>query len=142
MTKPKLLDRVRTEIRRRNYSYRTEQAYTNWIVRFVKYHNYRHPDEMAEAEVIRFLNYLAEERRVAASTQNQALCALLFMYQHILEKPLDSMMNFERARKPKKLPVVLTPKEVQQVLLHLDGVYKLIAELLYGAGLLTEVLRR
>lgn len=142
MSKPKLLDKVRTEIRRRNYSYRTEQAYTGWIIRFVKFHNLRHPAEMAEKEVIKYLNYLAEERRVSASTQNQALCSLLFLYKYVLESPLDSMMGFQRAQTPKKLPVVLTPDEVRLLIGFLEGIYKLIGELLYGAGLrLSECLR-
>ena len=142
MSKSKLLGNVRTEIRRRNYSYRTEQAYVNWIIRFIKYHSLTHPSKMAEPEVISFLNYLAEDRNVAASTQNQALCAILFLYNHILESPLSSMMDFERAKQSQKLPVVLTKDEVQKVLEHLHGTSKLVAQLLYGAGLrISECLR-
>lgn len=142
MSKSILLSKIRTEIRRRNYSYRTEQAYTSWVVRFVKFHNVKHPADMAEEEVIAYLNYLAEERNVAASTQNQALCALLFLYEHVLDQPLDKMMDFKRAQTPEKLPVVLTAGEVQQVLDKLKGIARLVAELLYGAGLrISECLR-
>ncbi|MDX1636749.1 MAG: site-specific integrase [Balneolaceae bacterium] len=83
MGKTKLLEQLRGEIRRRNYSYKTEQAYTSWVVRFVIFHELRHPREMAEEEVVEFLNYLADERNVAGSTQNQALCAILFLYEHV-----------------------------------------------------------
>ncbi|MFH5832357.1 integron integrase [Halalkalibaculum sp. DA384] len=142
MSKSSLLSRLKTEIRRRNYSYRTEQAYTSWIVRFVKFHNLTHPKDMAEPEVVAYLNYLAEDRNVAASTQNQALCAILFLYNHVLEDPLEEMMDFTRAQKPQKLPVVLTRSEVQNVLAHMEGVPGLIAQLLYGAGLrISECLR-
>lgn len=97
---------------------------------------------MAEGEVVQYLNYLVEERNVAASTQNQALCALLFMYEHVLDLPLEKLKNFRRADKPKKLPVVLTPDEVKRVLAEMEGIYRLIAELLYGAGLrVSEALR-
>ncbi|WP_246138145.1 integron integrase [Fodinibius salinus] len=133
---------MRKEIRRRNYSYRTEKAYTKWVVRFIKYYELTHPTELAEDEVVTYLNYLANERTVAASTQNQALCALLFLYKHVLNEPLKELDSLERAKKPKKLPVVLTPKEVQKLLDHIDGVKKLIVELLYGAGLrISECLR-
>lgn len=142
MSKSKLLDRVSTEIRRRNYSYRTEQAYVNWIIRFVKFHKLVHPSKMGEPEVITYLNYLANDRNVAASTQNQALCALLFLYENILKNPLNGMMEFDRAQKPQKLPVVLTQKEAKKVLDIMSGIPKLIAELLYGAGLrISECLR-
>ncbi|MEL7834288.1 integron integrase [Fodinibius sp. Rm-B-1B1-1] len=142
MSDKSLLSRMRSEIRRRNYSYRTEQAYTTWVVRFVKFHDLCHPNEMNEKEVIEYLNYLAEERNVAASTQNQALCAILFLYEHVLKDPIEEMMDFKRAETPKKLPVVLTSDEVKQVLNLLDGTPKLVAELLYGAGLrISECLR-
>ncbi|MDZ7694382.1 MAG: site-specific integrase [Balneolaceae bacterium] len=100
MARSRLLSRMRTAIRRRNYSYRTEQAYTSWVVRFVKFHDLTHPKDMAEDEVISYLNYLADDRNVSGSTQNQALCAILFLYQHVLGQPLDRMMNFKRAETP------------------------------------------
>jgi len=142
MPESKLLSLVRTEIRRRNYSYRTEQAYVGWITRFIRYHGLKHPSEMAENEVVDYLNHLAQKRNVAASTQNQALCAILFLYNHVLESPLSNMMDFDRAKESQKLPVVLTRKEVQEVLTHLQGTTKLIVMLLYGAGLrISECLR-
>lgn len=142
MAKSKLLNNIRQEIRRRNYSYRTEQAYTQWVVRFVKFHGLKHPSKLSEEHVVSYLNYLASERNVAASTQNQALCALLFLYEHVLEDPLQKLDDLQRADKLKKLPVVLTQKEVRSVLSEMKGTPKLIAELLYGAGLrVSECLR-
>lgn len=122
MSKPSLLSLLRTAIRRKNYSYRTEQAYSNWIVRFVKFHKLQHPSKMAEKEVAQFLDYLAEERNVAGSTQNQALCAILFLYEHVLDQPLRKAMDFKRALTPKKLPVVLTSGEVQKLLHNMEGI--------------------
>ncbi len=137
-----LIGKLRTEIRRRNYSYRTEQAYANWVVRFVKFHDLQHPSEMSEKEVVKYLNYLAEERNVAGSTQNQALCAILFLYKNVLDQPLKEMMDFKRANTSKKLPVVLTADEVGQILNKMEGTAKLISQILYGAGLrISECLR-
>jgi len=142
MAKSNLLGQLQTEIRRRNYSYRTEKAYSTWVVRFVKFHDLCHPREMAEDEVVEYLNYLVEERNVAASTQNQALCALLFLYEQVLDQPLDNLMDFKRAQKPKKLPIVLTQDEARQVISRLTGEPKLIAQIMYGAGLrISECLR-
>ena len=98
MAKSALLGQIRTEIRRQNYSYRTEQAYTKWVIRFVKFHDLRHPDEMDESEVEEYLNYLAEDCNVAASTQNQALCAILFLYSHVLDRPLENMIDFSYSK--------------------------------------------
>lgn len=131
---PKLLDRVRFHLRVKRYSIRTEQAYTDWIRRYILFHGKRHPAEMGEAEIAAFLNHLAVNRRVAASTQNQALCALLFLYGHVLERKLD-FINLERAKRPPKVPVVFTPAEAHAVLEEMDGEYRLLAELLYGSGL-------
>ena len=94
MAKSALLGQMRTEIRRQNYCYRTEQAYIKWVIRFVKFHDLQHPENMDESEVEEYLNYLAEDRNVAASTQNQALCAILFLYSHVLERPLEKMIDF------------------------------------------------
>lgn len=142
MSKSSLLSSLRTEIRRRNYSYRTEQAYTSWTVRFVKFHNLQHPSQLNEKEVVEYLNYLAKERNVAGSTQNQALCAILFLYEHVLNQPLEENMDFARAQTSKKLPVVLTTGEVESVLNNMEGMPKLIAELLYGSGFrISECLR-
>jgi integron integrase len=132
---PRLLDRVRTACRVRHYSLRTEDAYHDWIKRFILYHGKRHPSEMAEPEVNAFLTHLAVEGHVAASTQNQALAALLFLYQHVLGRPLDRVEGVIRALRPLRLPVVLSRQEVRAVLGRLDGVPKLVVQLLYGAGL-------
>nr|MBC7244615.1 integron integrase [Chloroflexota bacterium] len=146
---PKLLDRVREALRRKHYSYRTEQAYLLWIKRFILFYNpglspanvKRHPKEMGASEVEAFLTHLAVKENVAASTQNQALSALLFLYQEVLHKdlgPIDAL----RAKKPKRLPTVLTKDEVRWVISHLSGPHQLMAKLLYGSGLrLMECLR-
>jgi integron integrase len=133
--KPKLLDQVRDVIRRKHYSIRTEQAYIDWIKRFIIYHGKRHPGEMAEEEVAEFLTHLARDLNVAASTQNQALSALLFLYKEVLKHEIGWLEKVERAKKPPKLPVVLSRGEVKEIFKHLHGVPKLMAGLLYGSGL-------
>ena len=133
--KPKLLDQVRDVIRRRHYSIRTEQAYIDWIKRFILYHDKRHPKEMAEEEVSEFLTHLARDRDVAPSTQNQALSALLFLYKDVLKHEIGWLEKVERAKKPARLPVVLSRTEVKRVFAHLHGTPKLMAGLLYGSGL-------
>jgi integron integrase len=139
---PKLLDRVRLSIRRRHYSPLTEKAYVQWIRRFILFHDKRHPDEMGEVEITRFLSSLASKGRVSASTQNQALAAILFLYRVVLERKLDWLEDVVRAKRPVRLPVVLSRKEVERLLDHLSGVNQLIASLLYGSGLrLLEGLR-
>ena len=132
---PKLLDRVRSAIHLLHYSRRTEEAYAGWIRRFVIFHRKRHPAEMGDAEVRQFLTYLAEKLEVSASTQNQALNAVVFLYREVLQMPLGKMEPFVRAKRPKNLPIVLTKAEVHLVLKHLKGLPRLIAILLYGAGL-------
>ena len=133
--KPKLLEQVRDVIRRKHYSIRTEQAYIDWIKRFIIYHGKRHPGEMAEEEVAEFLTHLARHLNVAASTQNQALSALLFLYKEVLKHEIGWLEKVERAKKPPKLPVVLSRGEVKEIFEHLHGVPKLMACLLYGSGL-------
>jgi len=138
---PKLLTRVREAIRVRHMSPKTEKAYVHWIRQFILFHDKRHPSEMAEAQVTAFLTHLATRRRVSASTQNQALSALLFLYRHVLDRELGDL-DAVRAKKPRRLPVVLTRGEVARVLATLEGVPKLVAMLLYGSGLrLSESLR-
>jgi integron integrase len=138
----KLLDRVRDAIRVKHYSIRTEQAYVNWIKRYIIFHNKRHPNQMGAAEIEAFLTHLAVKENVAASTQNQAFSALLFLYRDVLHKELDGPINALRAKKPKRLPTVLTKEEVHRLLGHLSGDYLLMAKLLYGSGLrLMECLR-
>jgi integron integrase len=139
---PKLLDRVREALRARHYSLRTEESYTGWIRRFILFHQKRHPAEMGEAEVNQFLTHLAVKVNVAASTQNQALSAILFLYQVVLDRDLDNLEGVVRAKKPARLPVVLTRDEVRSVLRLISGTPKLVSLLLYGAGLrLLETLR-
>lgn len=142
MVKPKLLDQVREAVRVRHLSYRTEQAYVDWIRRFILFHKKRHPNEMDETYISEFLAFLAVKRNVAASTQNQALSAILFLYRHVLKKELGWVDNVERAKKPSRLPVVFTKDEARAILVRLEGAKWLMASLLYGAGLrLMECLR-
>jgi integron integrase len=139
---PKLLDQVRAEIRTRHYSIHTEQAYIHWIKEFILFHHKRHPAEMAEREVTAFLAHLAVDRNIAASTQNQALSALLFLYNHVLQQPLEWLDRITRAKSPTRVPLVFTRHEVQAILAQLDGQTWLMASVLYGAGLrLMECLR-
>ena len=140
--KPKLLDQVREQIRLRHYSIRTEAVYLEWVKRYIRFHKYRHPQEMGGPEVEAFLSDLAVRRDVSASTQNQALSAILFLYKQVLQIELPWMDGVIRARRPQRLPMVLTREEVASVLAQLDGTLWLIASLLYGSGMrLMEVLR-
>jgi integron integrase len=140
--KPKLLDEVREAIRTRHYSLRTEEAYVSWIKRFILFHGKRHPLEMGKDEITRFLSALAVHGQVSASTQNQALCALLFLYREVLSEDFGWLDDVVRAKRPQRLPVVLTRREVKALLGALEGVHWLMASLLYGAGLrLLECLR-
>jgi integron integrase len=131
----RLIDRFREAIRTRHYSYRTEQAYWYWIRYFIVRNGRRHPAEMGAAEVTAFLSWLATERNVAAATQNQALSALLFLYQRVLGEKLPWLGGMLRAKRPVRLPVVLSEAEVRRLLASLQGVKWLMASLLYGAGL-------
>ncbi len=138
----RLLDAVRMRVRARHYSLRTEEAYVGWIRRFVVFHGKRHPRELGEPEINAFLTHLAVKEKVASSTQSQALAALLFLYRHVLEIPFPKLESLIRAKRPRRLPVVLTREEVRAVLERLDGAPKLVATLLYGGGLrLLEALR-
>jgi len=140
--KPRLLDQVRNTIRTKHYSLRTEEAYVEWIKRFIFFHNKRHPNEMGAAEINQYISYLAVNRNVAASTQNQALCAILFLYKEVLSKDVGDLGNIIWAKKPKRLPVVFTREEMKAVLSHISGDKWLMAQLLYGSGLrLIECLR-
>jgi len=131
----KLLDRVRDALRVKHYSLRTERSYCDWIERFIRFHRKRHPSEMGEAEVSGFLTHLAREGQVAASTQNQALSALLFLYKEVLKEEIGWLQNVERAKRPARVPVVLTRDEVHKLFAHLHGAPRLMAGLLYGSGL-------
>jgi integron integrase len=139
---PPLLERVRIAIRARHYSRRTEKAYVGWVRRFVLFHGKRHPSEMGAPEINAFLTDLAVGKGVSASTQNQALSALLFLYRHVLDREIGDFGDVVRARRPRRLPVVMTREEVKAVLSHLQGEKRLIAAILYGGGLrLLECLR-
>jgi integrase len=130
-----LLDDLRARLRARHYSYRTEQSYVDWVVRFIRFHGLRHPRELGAPEVTAFLTHLAVEGQVAASTQNQARAALLFLYRELLELPTDGFDVVVAASKPRRLPVVLTRDEVAAVLRGLADTPLLMAQLLYGSGL-------
>jgi integron integrase len=142
MSGKKLLQRIREEIRRRNYSYSTEKAYCHWVVRYIKFYNMTHPSELQSSHVVQFLNHLANERSVSSSTQNQALSALVFLYEHILKAPVGELKDLQRAKKYRHLPVVLSKEEVKSILENMTGVEQLIMELIYGAGMrISEALR-
>ena len=141
-SQPRLLDRVRARIRYLHYSVQTEKTYVQWIRRYILFHNKRHPADMGADEITAFLNHLALSARVSASTQNQALNAIVFMYKHVFERDVEEFSGLLRVRRPKRLPVVLTGTEVAAVLAHLTDPHLTMALLMYGAGLrLTECLR-
>jgi len=139
---PRLLEQVRNAIRTKHYSIRTEESYTRWIKRFILFHNKRHPQNMGAKEVNAFLNHLAVKRGVAASTQTQTLCAIVFLYKQIFNRDLGTLDNLIRAKRKKNLPVVFTREEAGQVLTKMAGTHRLMANLLYGSGLrLMECIR-
>lgn len=129
------MDECRTAMRARHLAYKTEKSYSNWIRRYIFFHNKQHPQDMAESEVIEFLNYLAMERQCSPSTQSQALSALVFLYKQVLLRPLGDLNGITYSKSKTRLPVVLSPEEVQAILQRLHGVDRLITELMYGSGL-------
>ena len=133
--KPRLLDQVRQVIRVKHYSLRTKESYINWIKRFIFFHNKKHPIEMREKEIGEFITHLAKNEKVSASTQNQALCAIVFLYKNVLKKELENTISIYWSKRPKKLPVVFTKSEVIEVLNNLKGTHWLVGMLLYGSGL-------
>ena len=142
MARPKkLLEQVSDRIRVKQYSNKTEQAYLNWIKHYILFHNKKHPTELGTQDLEKFLTYLAKERNVAASTQNQALSAILFLYKEVLDMPLETDFQFVGAKKPKRLPIVLSQIEVQAVLDRMAGTTKIIGQLLYGSGLRIKLTR-
>ncbi len=139
---PKLLDQLRVKIRLKHYSYRTEQTYSAWVKRFIVFHGMRHPRELGKPEIECFLSYLAVVQNVSASTQNQALASILFLYRHVLEQDMDVLVDSVRAKRTERVPVVLTQNEVTAVLREIKGAPLLAASLMYGSGLrLMECLR-
>jgi len=140
--KPRLLDQVRETIRTKHYSIRTEQSYVQWVRRYILFHNKRHPKDMGEKEINEFLKHLAVNRNVTASTQTQALCAILFLYKEVLNEEIGFVENIYRAKKPRRLPVVFTRQEIREIMQHLSGEKWLMVNIIYGAGLrLMECLR-
>ena len=132
---PPLLTRFIDALRSRHYSRRTEQSYCHWVRRFVSFHHPRQPDELAAAEINDFLNHLALKQCVSASTQTQALSAILFLYRYLFHREIGTLAHLIRARKPHRLPVVMTRDEVRSVIHELHGLYRLMAGLMYGSGL-------
>jgi len=130
-----LFEAVHAAFRRLHRSPRTEEAYTHWIRALIRYHGRRHPRDLGPADLTAFLNHLAVERRASASTQNQALCAVVFLYRHVLGRPMPELEGLQRARRPQHLPAVLSRREVLLFLDHLDPSFRLVAHLLYGSGL-------
>jgi site-specific recombinase XerD len=133
--KKKLLEQVREAIRLKHYSYRTEETYVQWIRRYILFHNIRHPQEMGVEEIEAFLTHLAVVDKVSASTQNQALSALLFLYKVVLDREIEEPIDALRAKRSHYLPTVLTPEEVRVIIGQLAGEYKLLIQILYGSGL-------
>lgn len=135
MSQPKLLDQVREVIRTKHYSIRTEETYVSWIKRFILFHDKRHPKDMGTPEISSFLTHLAVDRKVAASTQNQAFNALLFLYRNVLQMEFGEIKDVERAKKPQRLPVVFTKEEIKVIIDQIDGYKWIMAQLMYGSGL-------
>ena len=132
----KLMDQVREVLRYHHYAYRTESTYCDWIVRYIKYFGaQKHPRDMGKTEIDAFLSHLATERKVSASTQRQALNAIVFLYRHVLDQPIEGQIEPTRAKRYPRPPVVMTKNEVKRVLAHMQGIHLLMAKLLYGAGL-------
>ena len=141
-SKPKLLEQVKIHLRAMHYSSRTEESYVNWIKRFILFHNKIHPENLGKDDIRKFLNHLAVERNVSASTQNQALQGILFLYKEIIHKEVGWIDDIKRPTKPKHIPVVFTKAEAHSIIQNMEGLPKLIAALLYGSGLrLSEALR-
>lgn len=138
----KLLEQFRNVVRRIHYSIRTEESYSSWIKRYIAFHEMKHPRQMGKTEIEAFLTYLADQRNVSASTQNQAFSALLFLYKEVLGIELEVGINASRAKKPERVPVVLTHDEAMKIIHTMEGIYKIMTGVLYGSGLrLMECIR-
>ncbi|GBD90757.1 site-specific tyrosine recombinase XerD [bacterium BMS3Abin04] len=131
----KLLDLVRESLHLKHYSIRTEEAYVNWIKRYILFHNKTHPSKLSETHIRQYLSHLAIKQKVAASTQNQAFNALIYLYKHVLKIELGELDDIERAKRRRKIPVVFSPAEAKNVLSNMSGINKLTASLLYGTGM-------
>jgi len=142
MDKSKWFNQLKTEIRRRNYSFKTERAYLRWVKRYLQHANIKAQKQINKESVTRYLNHLAIHRNVAGSTQNQALCAIVFFTEQVIGKKIGRLANLQRARESQNIPVVLSKQEVKKILLHISGVRLLVVKLLYGSGLrISEALR-
>jgi integron integrase len=130
-----IIQKLRKEIARRGYAAKTEKAYTQWVTRFIRYHNNRSLTDISKSQITEYLNYLSEEKNVAGSTQNQALCALVFLYKNILNQNVDHLPEITYSKRQQNLPTVLSKSEVKQILSHMKGVSKLITFIMYGTGL-------
>ena len=140
-TKPRLLDEVRNALSIRHYSLKTEKSYVRWIKDYIYFHNKKHPADMGEQEINKYITHLAVNKKVSSSTQNHALCAIVFLYKNVLRKDINDLGPLVWAKKTKKIPVVFSKDEVQAILEKMNGTYRLMAMLLYGSGLrLTECL--
>lgn len=142
MDKPRLLDRVRNALRTRHYRPRTEDTYVGWVKRFILFHNKRHPAELGERDISAFLTHLAVEKHVSASTQNQALASILFLYKVALERELEWLDDVVRAKRSQRLPTVLSRQEVAALFERLTGTHRLMAQLMYGTGMRLMAWRR
>lgn len=137
-----IIDALRYEIRRKGYAWKTETSYVSWVCRFVKYHNGDSLAEMEKEDVVEYLNFLVNERNVAGATQNQALCSIVFLYNHVIEKDMQGLENLSYSKKAKRLPTVLSKEEVRGVISNMSGMPKLITFLMYGTGMrISEALR-
>lgn len=142
MNERELIAKMRTEIRRRNYAAKTEKAYVNWVQRFSRFHSGEELAELDNDQIVDYLNYLAEERNVTGATQNQALCAIVFLYKEVMGRDVSGLNNLKRAKRSKNVPTVLSAEEVKEVISRMNGMPKLIAFLMYGTGMrLSEALR-
>ena len=133
MKRSPFIESVRNELRVRHYSLQTEKTYLYWIKSFILFNEKQHPEKMGNHEIERFLNYIATSRGVSASTQNQALCAIIFLYRHVIKRDITDL-SYTFAKRPRRLPTVLSPEEVNRILSNCNGKYWLIIALLYGAG--------
>lgn len=137
-----IVDRLRNEIRRRGYAYKTDKSYVSWVCRFLRYHNNEPVAELSKDSVVEYLNYLVNERNVAGATQNQALCAIVFLFKNVLEKDITGMENIKYSKKAKTLPTVLSSSEARMVISNMSGMPKLVVFLMYGTGMrISEVMR-
>ncbi|WP_205601929.1 phage integrase N-terminal SAM-like domain-containing protein, partial [Enterobacter hormaechei] len=134
MAKSQFIESMRTELRTKHYSYATEKSYLHWVRTFIRFNDYKHPKDMGNSEIERFLNHLAVNRQVSAATQNQALCAIIFMYRNVIKREINDLA-YSFTKRQKTIPTVLSTQEAMLIISNLSGKYRIIASLLFGAGL-------